>query len=142
MRELGLEAECSIIYVKVDRDCGCNVLRDLVRQRFVVGWMNSRRLEFASNLALVCSVEVENRAENFSQLLRRDVSSAGDNPPFIVQESGCRPTPHVLTSIDIGSVVRADFDGNEILVNKVNDGRTGVERVVDNVDQVQPRTAH
>src|SRR6266446_1961530 len=142
MRELGLEAESSIIYVKVDRDCGCNVLRDLVRQRFVVGWMNSRRLEFASNLALVCSVEVENRAENFSQLLRRDVSSAGDNPPFIVQESGCWPTPHVVTSIDIGSLVSVDSDWNEILVHQVNHCRIGVGRVVHNVAPVAPRTCY
>src|SRR5205807_9176424 len=113
MRELGLGAKSSIIYVKVDRDCGCNVLCDPVRQRFVLGWTGSSRLEFTSNLAFVCSVEVENRAENFPQLLRRDVSSASDNPPFIVQESVGRPTPHVVASIDIGSLVSVDSDWNE-----------------------------
>src|SRR5438132_14012184 len=102
MRELGLGAKSSIIYVKVDRDCGCNVLCDPVRQRFVLGWTDSSRLEFTSNLAFVCSVEVENGAEHFPQLLRRVVSSASDIPSFISEESVTRLPPLAVPSIDTG----------------------------------------
>src|SRR5207245_1707297 len=116
MRELGLGAKSSIIYVKVDRDCGCNVLCDPFRQRFVLGWTDSSRSEFTSNLALVCSVEVENRAENFPQLLRRYVGSASDNSPFIVQEKGVMPTPTVVTTIDIGPLYSADSDSRDTIV--------------------------
>src|SRR5438445_13898575 len=103
MRELGLGANSSIIYVKVDRDSGCNVLCDLVRQCFALGLRDSCCLEFASNLPLVCSIEVENGAEDFPQLLRRDVGSAGDDSPFIVQESRSGPIAHILTARYSGS---------------------------------------
>ena len=75
-------------------------------------------------------------------MLRRDVGSASDNPPFIVQESGGRPTAHVVTSINIWPLVSVDPDWNEILAHRVNDCGIGVGRVVHNVAPVAPRTCY
>ena len=142
MRKLGLGAKSSIIYVKVDRDSGCNVLSDLVRQCFALGLRDSCCLEFASNLPLVCSIEVENGAEDFPQLLRRDVGSAGDDSPFIVQESGSGPTAHIVTAIDVRSPVGVDSDWDEFLVHQVDDHWIFVRCVIHNVAPVAPRSRY
>src|SRR5260370_23202981 len=140
VRELRLEAKSSIVNVKIDRDGGCNVFCDAIRQRFVIGLWNPCWLELAPNPTLVGAIEVEYGAENFPQLLGRDVSSACDNSPFIVQESGSGPASHIVTTIDIRSLVSVNSDRNEVLVDQVDDCLIRIGRVVHDVAPVTPRT--
>jgi len=52
MRELGLEAKSSIIYVKVDRDSVAMSFVILSDKAFVLGLRNSPCLELATNFPL------------------------------------------------------------------------------------------
>src|SRR5260370_39473535 len=114
--EFGLETKSSIVYVKIDRNSRCNVFCNAIRQCLVLGLWNPCWLEFAANPTLVGAIEVEDGAENFPQLLRRDVGSACDNSPFIVQKGRSRPASHIVTTINICSLVRLTTDRTQVLV--------------------------
>ncbi len=120
MWEFWLGPKAPVVNVKVDSDRGGYVLRNPVSQGVVSGLRYANRLQLTPHLPLVLGVVVKNGAENFAQLLRRDIGPAGYDPAFSVQEGGCGPAPHVVPPVYIGPLVSVDPYRDEVLVYHID----------------------
>jgi len=73
------------------------------------------------------------------QLLWGNVGAACDYSPIAVEEGGSGPASEIVATVDIGSLVCVNPDGNEVLVDSTDDCRVRVRRLVHNVTPMAPR---
>ena len=118
--KLGLETEASIVDVEIDSYRSSNVPSNSLCQRLAGSLGERSRLELAACLALALCVVVEHGAQDFPQLLRRNVCSTGDYLPLAIKECGRGPSAHVVPAVHIGPFVSVDSDRDEVFADGIN----------------------
>src|SRR5207247_10589315 len=73
-------------------------------------------LKLAPNSILVGRVEVQNGMQYLPQLLWGNVGAACDYSSIAVEEGGSGPASQIVSTVNIGSFVCVNPDGNEVLV--------------------------
>src|SRR5437773_7195524 len=76
------------------------------------------------------------------QLLWGNVGAACDYSSIAVEEGGSGPASQIVSTVNIGSFVCVNPDGNEVLVDRTYDGRVRVRRLVHNVTPMAPRSCN
>lgn len=104
--------------------------------------MDVWRLEFAADLAPIVVIEIENRSQNFSQLLRGDVCPTGDYLTIIVEECSRGPSTEVVATVDVGSPVGVDSDRDEAFVDRIDHSLIRIRRLVHDMAPVAPRASN
>ena len=100
--------------------------------------MRSRRCGKLGDFVLLLVVKARDLLERAMHLRRRQVGRTGQRSSVGRQKCRRRPAAHVITRIDVGAPVVVDAYGNEAAVDRFDDARIGVGRLVHHVAPMAP----